>query len=599
VWPNDEGSAESNNVDALTYGLATLVMGEELFDKAPGHQKSADQGYCSHCTCEHCQNAKVRRGTHPIKKVRRGNHFAQYTRSFCIGNGPKENVKDYHIKREAGKMLGTLAALSLARMPNLEIFKWDMPTGIVRDIWMSLSYASTKLETVWVRFHDNGPVGVEPGPLMAGLLTTQNPLLALNTLSQMPPMRPDAGPNVNGVLALQLSYGRIERPSFSILPPLGNLSVLDIDEIAYVDEMSVLIGRSIDHLRELRISVATRLVNPGGWTAPANAAEYFCGIDVTGLLFSKVYDTSLPDEACATTRHQSQFQTLQANNQIGFHGLSYPSKETSSRAAASLSNTDTEGLKLASQIQSSFNGESTSRVVSTSGTAKKLRLQILEIEKLLLNASALQNSIDWSLITTLTLLHCGNHEQLWKALRKAYSPRSSSFSTLSVSPVFRREFAQLSSEEAVEILSQSNLHAFLPNSRQESFSTYKLNLKRLHTDTVSPALISFLKDTLAPNSLEWMFLQDGRDYFSTVKLEAIFQGPIRRHRGSLTKVMIDSAIGPAGKSSNQKRKKWMANTDFLAFVTSGKMASLKELAISLDYKDWVSSCFEPFVNVLI
>jgi hypothetical protein len=335
----------------------------------------------------------------------------------------------------------------------------------------------------------------------------------------------------------------------------------------------------------------------------ANAAEYFGGIDVTGLLFSKVYDTSLPEEACATTRHQSHFQTLQANNQIGFHGLSYPSKETSSRAAASLINTDTEGdtegLALASQNQSSFSGESTSRVVPTSGAAKKLRLQILEIEKLLLNASALQNSIDWSLITTLTLLHCGNHEQLWKALRKAYSPRSSSFSTLSVSPVFRREFAQLSSEEAVEILSQSNLHAFLPNSRQESFSTYKLNLKRLHTDTVSPALISFLKDTLAPNSLEWMFLQDGRDYFSTVKLEAIFQGPIRRHRGSLTKVMIDSAIGPAGKSSNQKRKKWMANTEFLAFVTSGKMASLKELAISLDYKDWVSSFSEPFVNVLI
>jgi hypothetical protein len=37
---------------------------------------------------------------------------------------------------------------------------------------------------------------------------------------------------------------------------------------------------------------------------------------------------------------------------------------------------------------------------------------------------------------------------------------------------------------------------------------YHLNLRKIHTDAASPALISFLKDTLAPNTLETLFLQD-------------------------------------------------------------------------------------------
>jgi hypothetical protein len=39
---------------------------------------------------------------------------------------------------------------------------------------------------------------------------------------------------------------------------------------------------------------------------------------------------------------------------------------------------------------------------------------------------------------------------------------------------------------------------------------YHLNLRKIHTDAASPALISFLKETLAPNTLETLFLQDRR-----------------------------------------------------------------------------------------
>lgn len=566
VWPTDDGPPDTDAVDALTYGLATLVMGEDLFDKRQPYQKTAGWGYCQHCTCEDCQEARFRSETHPIKKVRRGNHFAQYTRSFCIGNGPQENVKEYHIKREGGKMLGTLAALSVARMSNLEKFKWDMPTGIVRDLWASLSYATTQLETVWVRFHDNRLMSTEIGP-SAALHVSQIPLPTFRGLVES-----------RVAAQLELSYRRIEHPSFSILQPLKRLSVLDIDELAYAEEMSVLIRKSIGTLRELRISVAPYLLKPGSWTVPANAAEFFNGVDVTDLIFSKVYNDFAREGLYNPPRH---LPALRASNQTGLQGFPRLLDEISPFAVASPSNAGLGCLPLTGQIQPSTNTKPTTRAIPSPEAIepKKLRIQILELERLLLNATALQNSIDWSLLTNLTLLHCGNHEQLWKGLRKAFSPRSTS-------PVFRREFSQVSSDEAVEILSQSNLHSFIPNSWQE-FSSYRLNLRRIHTDTVSPALIMFLKEALAPNSLEEMFLQDGRDYSSNVKLDAIFQGPIRRHRGSLTKVMIDSAIGMAGKSSNQQRKKWMLNTESLAFITSGKMSSLQELAISLDYKDWV------------
>lgn len=589
VWPSIEGSPDSDKVDALTYGLATLVMGEELFEKT---QKTADQGYCQHCTCEHCQNIKLRTEKHPTKRIRRGNRYAQHVRTFCIGNGPKEYVKEYHIKLESGKMLGTLAALSLARMNNLETFKWDMPTGLVRDIWVSLSLASTHLETVWIRFHDNGDIGGQHGPSRV-LSTLQSLLPVLGPVPQTSSVQPDIGQIEGGLAPLELSHRRVERPSFSILPPLKRLSVLDVDELAYMDEMSVLLKNSIDTLRELRISVAPHLMKPGGWAEPANIAKFFSGVDVTALLFSKIYDGSLKDDICKTPGQHTQLPNTRATSPANLSGISHPLDGRLLSAVVSQNKADAEGVTLLGQSQLNSIEESATGVIPSlkGNKSNTLRLEVLEFEKMILNATALQNSIDWSFITSLTLLQCANHEQLWKALRKAYYPRSPSCSSLPVSPVFRGDFSQASSDEAVEILSQSNLRSFLPYSRPDSVSTYRMNLKRLHTDTVSPALISFLKETLAPNSLEWMFLQDGRGYISTVKLEAIFQGPIRRHRTSLTKVMIDSAV-----EDSAIRRKWTFNTEMLAFVSSDKMPSLKELAMCIDYKDWVRYSPSPFCS---
>lgn len=580
VWPTDDGPPDSDAVDALTYGLATLVTGEDMFDRRQPSQKTAGWGYCHNCTCEHCRKARLQSKKHPVKDIRRGNHYGQYTRSFCIGNGPQDNVKEYHIKREGGKMLGTLSALAVARMPNLEKFKWDMPTGIVRDVWASLAYATTQLETVWVRFHDNRLVTPGTGPSSIPLPVGQNPSSAAGAASQTSLLPPSSGTDESQATQLRSSYGRIEHPSFSILSPLRKLSVLDIDELAYAEEMSVLIRRSLDVLRELRISIAPYLLKPGSWAVPTNALELFGGVDVTELIFSKV-NTDVPQEESRTPSMHSS--AMRSGDQASFRGLPRLLNETSF-TVASRHNTDLGRRSFTMPIQSSTNIDhiAQAKFAREAVNAKRLRVQTLELERLPLNATVLQNAIDWSAITNLTLLHCGNHEQLWKGLRKSYSPRFSS-------PRYRREFSPVSSDD-IDILShsklRSKLHSFRPNPWQEN-PGYRMNLKKLHTDAVSPALIGFLRETLAPNSLEELYLQDGRDYSSIVKLDSIFQGPIRRHRGSLTKVMIDSAIGLAGKPGNQQRRKWMLNAEWLAFITSGKSSSLQELAISLDYKDWV------------
>ena len=123
VWPDTNGTAEPRvGVDALTYGLATLVMREDLFEhSAPRSHVSSES--CQTYTCTHCgstnytnQNSRL----HPkALKTRRGNYYSQFTKKFSLGNGPAEWVEEYLVTKECGKMLGTLVALSIARMPNL------------------------------------------------------------------------------------------------------------------------------------------------------------------------------------------------------------------------------------------------------------------------------------------------------------------------------------------------------------------------------------------------------------------------------------------------------------------------------------------------
>ncbi|KAJ9609194.1 hypothetical protein H2200_006966 [Cladophialophora chaetospira] len=608
VWPDANATFENRmGVDALTYGLATLVMAQDVFGEAPYQQQTQHQ-------CEQCghHNQSVHQSPKPSNKIRRGNHFAQFTRKFSLGNGPADWVQEYLITKEGGKMLGTLVALAVGRMRNLEAFIWDMPTGVLRDVWMALASLGNRddgrecrLERVWVRWHDNqdqGPLasppppGTHPGPQNANLPS----ILAgsANSLFQIPP------------------YPRVEFPTFSILPPLKSLSVLDIDELPYAEEMSVLVERSLDKLHELRVGMASH-AQFDMWARPSEERSpvlppLIPGMSdqtprpggILGILVHRFCDAFshykqaesssslepqrylLQEDALVETvrdseRDEDAEELVPASeiNQLGVlmsaHNIQdddsemVPASATKQRTTDNPSNTAKHGH--AHQIQDSFLDSN-----KEGRATRKLMLETFELERVYLSIAVLSKAVDWSRLTTLTLLGCRNHEQLWKALRKRFTPSSRRRAS---SAPFRISSNGMSS---MVLRSQTST----PSTPAPAAAEYPLKLRRLHTDMVSPSLIAFIKDTLAPDSLEWLFLQENTAYKSPVSIDMIYKGAVRKHRSSLTKLLIDSTLrtdDPDRPNTNWRR--WVFNRDLITCITSGKM-KLRELSMSIDYKDW-------------
>lgn len=675
-------------------------MGEEVFGDAPSPTHCSVHEVCHGHKCNHCgalnkpQQPSID-AYNPVRRRRRGNYFSKYTRKFSLGNGPPDWVSDYRIDREGGKMLGTLVALAVARMPNLETFVWDMPTGVLRDVWSALSSLGdrrdgqqSRLERLWIRFHDNNEVVGAPGSQQPVTIPSV-PASAPASLSVVPtanpmPLQPglSGGPShINASTALSclgISYAHVEHPNFSGLPPLKSLSALDVDEPAYLDEMSVLVDRSRDCLRELRIGIAES-VQKKGWPSSLvvlsmqpnlkhpgshEAVDFVAAGGVLGLVMSKIYEhrdhkqpvSALVRENPVVAKLSSaggDNQSLVGNgpetailndnaplaqfNPLVTSTTTAPHVPDSHVAVASAPNL-VDGnpvaliagtglaLKNSMDVPEDYDGtlNSETSTISTGGHAspvislplrpaaivessqpqgksasdkkssttcttqsirhnrgdpmqKRLRLEILELERMTLHVLVLHRALDWSVLTSLTILQCREHEQLWKALRRSFTPRP-----IVASP-------HVPSQAMSKRVSQSHLRqATVSEAALHSSSDYRLKLKKIQTDAVSHSLISFLKETLAPNSLEWMFLQEHGSYDSRVSIDAIYKGPLRRHRASLRKIMIDSDRGASENHiHNQKWRKWMFNREVLTFVTSGKMSSLKELAMAVDYKDWV------------
>lgn len=604
VWPEANPTVESRcGVDALTYGLATLVMAHDVFGEAPYQQR------CQ--ACNHCEQHRPAQATlqNPLvsMRIRRGNYFAQFTRKFSLGNGPADWVTEYLITKEGGKMLGTLVALALGRMRNLEAFIWDMPTGVLRDVWLALASLANRhdgqdcrLEKVWVRWHDNrdaAPLVSPPPP--GSMHHTSLPSLLHGTASslfQIPP------------------YPSVEFPTFSILPALKSISVLDIDEVPYAEELSILLERSLDKLSELRVGVATHAqrdlpfrpiddrsavpppflandenIRPGGilgilvsrfctafstnppTTTPGPVPATVPGTPATHaeesrpVPSSKDFDNS--DSAESTDINQLgallSAQTLQDNS--GGTPL-HPLGSHNHSASAS-----TTPRKASDQVPAAFDQS------MRENHSRKMKLTTLELERIFLSIPVLSRSIDWSRLESLTLLGCMNHEQLWKALRRTFTP------------------ATLRNKTPVKIGSatirqRSNSISYLTPDPSE----YKLNIRRLHTDTVSKNLLAFIKDTLAPDSLEWLFLQETSTYKSTVTIDEIYRSAIRRHRGSLKKLLIDSELKQLPHHERERERerevdtnwrRWVCHQDLITCITSGKM-QLRELSVSIDYKHW-------------
>ncbi|KAI9835000.1 MAG: hypothetical protein M1819_002723 [Sarea resinae] len=678
VWPDAHATTEPRTgVDALTYGLATLVMGEHVFGSTSG---PSDDSIGS-TTCSKYTDAKPsnddRIDTLPAvggqpRRFRRGNYFSKFTRKFSLGNGPPEWVQEYLITKEGGKMLGTLVALAVARMPYLETFIWDMPTGVLRDVWLALSSLGDReecrLEKVWVRWHDNADVqGIRiipppptlqhpPPPLPSNLVTPVGILVQPNGISTAPQDVPLPYSPVPASPAP--SSNRTEYPNFSVLPPLKSLSVLDIDELSYLDEMSVLIARSQSRLRELRVGVAPQVKadwmkawdgvglqqvdHDSNRPCASRIGQRRLG-GVLGVLVGRIYDIRRKRQKMSSKASASPgSQEIAATQTLPLHfsntgNIPQPLEDGNGSASldvttddqgpaastdlpvhtgshdlttSAIENRDAEQVfdsdpvkkqqPLSSQLSS---GESSvhltslapnagqcllpnsSQSASGSGPADpsaslnsncgpedrpllkgQLNLETLELERVPLSVSVLTNAFNWSSITQLTILRCENHEQLWKTLRRNFSPKAKHGAT------------------------PAKLSSFRPfsNASDQSSGSYALNLKKVHTDAVSSALIAFLKDALAPNSLEILFLQDSRSFISNITVESIYRGAVRRHCKSLRKLMIDSSDKKTASHSlaSQRGRKWLFNREILNFITSGKMTNLRELGMSLSYKDW-------------
>ncbi|KAI1428331.1 hypothetical protein F5Y12DRAFT_782747 [Xylaria sp. FL1777] len=563
VWPDASSSAQSSkSVDALSYGLATLCIPSRFAEMAKRSRGAGvGQSKVSH-------------------RLANNNKYAKYIRKFSIGDGPSEWTSEYLITKESGKMLGTLVAIAVSKMINLETFVWDMPTGVLSDVFMALSSleddrGQSKLERLWIRWHDSS--SVTPSSSSASSPTTTLPPIN----PPPPPPPPQAFPtllpggamsnsighyipaNADGTIPQPKTYADscVEYPTFSILPPLRSLTVLDIDDLSYLDELSVLIERSVSHLRELQIGISKRASNLHDFTQPW-AGSNLQQVDheakwpgesripttrlggVLGVLVGRIYDTKLTEMKLVVRRKPNPKN----------HQKSGPEE------IANLL-TEIKTLELvkeadeAPQPQSTITSELPDPYLGRKRLDRKLKLEKLALERVTLSIIVCSCAIDWSNLTNLTILGCRHHESLWKALKRQFQPTPPS-------------------------------HGSPPGTS----TRYHLSLKHLSTDLASPELLSFMKETIAPNTMETVFLQDGQHTSKpSVTLEQVFKCIVKRHRTSLKKLLIDSSeknITTPMIPSPGRWKHWAVKDECLSYITSGRMISLRELGMVIDFKDW-------------
>ena len=520
-----------------------------------------------------------------------------------------------------------------------------MPTGILRDIWIALASLADnqapKLSKLWVRMHDN-QAALQAAGLTAPAAPPQPPQGSSDPNVAPPQTTTYDYAELFGVSSVVWSNHHIEKPSFSILSPLRSLTVLNIDEAQYLMELSELLYRSIHTLRELRLGMASTL-HMSGYARESKEASTLRVGGVFALLMSKNYQRMAALKTSKNEpldRHESQLSGDIAVATGPTSSASHPTINLSTLGdyvngtlsvsdseaqkqpqpkpdlqASFLDNTidpalfsdyansdqekqletepeqDTVPLDTASPVNLSQHSITQGDFLVAKKRPKeewmkigpeevynqptKLKLDVLEIERFSPQSWTLLRGIDFTILTSLTLLKCGDTTKLWEELKRQFPPRKSLvLSTPARSPESPRGPPRLRRKPSSESLSGP--------------ITYQLNLKRIHTDSVPKELISFLKNTLAPNSLEWMFLQDDASKSpSGVTLDSIYRGPLKRHRDSLTKIMVDSAYGPASsRARSVAARKWMFTREVLAFVTSGKMSRIRELAMSIEYRDW-------------
>lgn len=341
VWPDlGHSPYHSGKVEALSQGLATLTMSEDLF------------GSCDERGHNDPRELSVHEPAVELKeKLRRGNSYAKYTRKIEIANSLAELFQPYYLHLEVGKTFNNLVALAVSKTVNLETFIWDMPTGVSGAVWRALSYVANlpghncRLERVWLRCD----------PPDTELATPAKESFAWE-LSQR--------------------HTLVEYPTLSILPPLKSLTVLKISEPSYAEEIAVLIERSRDRLKELRLSMDP--MNRAWSTPPADATW-------ASLKWPKI---------------GGFLEVLTGPFEVTMFPPSKPDAEGSERRRPA---------------------------VDRSHHAFP-ELEVLELEDVVMSVPILMQTIDWTKLTTLTILDCGGNESLWRNIRSRYASSKQNFS---------------------------------------------------------------------------------------------------------------------------------------------------------------------------
>lgn len=499
VWPDISFSQERSGVDALTYGLATLVSNE--------------------------------------------NDYARYVRKFSLGNGPDQWVKEYGLDKEGSKMLGTLVSLAVWKMEILETFSWDMPSGIIGDVWRALHRLKT-LRNIHVRWQDTTALEEYMSP--------------------------------------QDAIRKIGRPTFSGFKELRSLSVLDLDELQFLREMAKAVEKSYASLRELRLGIS---VNAQGKTWLADESEPITSADnqegmgeggAMGILVSHICDVGRRPNNPASTDPPSQGNTT--NNSMTQEQLAQVLQVQQQQAQLpNAAEADNSSSTITAVGTSNTTGKSISKGKSEgSENCKQLRLETIELERVPISTRVLAKAFDFTHVVNLTLLGCPNQYKLFKALRRKYSPYQTSV---------LEKLNKASAGTSGGLVNKPPINLPPPN--------YRLRLKKVHTDMVSNSLVEFLHQTLAPNTLETLFLQEtaGDSYVSQVDLSQIVSQVLRRHRQSIQRLLIDSYVpqadaqaDPNNTTVNNRKLKWCFNKDTISFVTM--MPRLRELAFGISFEDW-------------
>lgn len=579
VWPDADFFSIGEQLDALTYGLSSLALGSRF--------------------------ARTMHRLQGLPPPRKQGSNARFIKTFKINNGPTKWVNDYSITNEAGMMLNTLVALALPKMANLESFKWDMPTGLSSNVFMALASldddCTGKLDEVWVRWHDDPPSSSSSSSSRIfhnGLAPPPHP--GVQQPPPAPPSPPSSNPESLGsqpssrllspYQRVAYSESDVQYPTYSILPALRSIAALDVDQLSYLDELAVLIERSKSTLKELRVSIATKSASDdftqikgdqhglrqydpeARWPGESRIGDRRLG-GVLGVILARVYDLRKnhprpkkgETDSDAKPSSSSPIPPLMASTSASADQGLEPAHQNP-EATAPL--TDPIPRQTASTLNDGPAGSETTRKEATCVTSSKtgtdvgykLALESLELARLPLHTTLSTHAFDWTVMTTLTILGCDRQDRLWRALREQFRP----------TPPSRAPHRG-------------------PGGRQSKEApTYHLKLKNIHVDVTTFALIHFLKETLAPNSLEVLFLHDRRrTSHPVVPIAPIFTGVVKRHHASLKKLLLDSSHPDRLlHHGDVRRMYWPLRREMILYVTSGRMGALRELSASIPPKEW-------------